>query len=87
MSDNGDRNKILATIADVVKVYTEKYPDRLILFRGSTTERTRLYRMAVGLNLKELSSQFDIYAYIEDEIVPFKKNMAISAFLVKKKIV
>jgi hypothetical protein len=33
MSDNGDRNKILATIADVVKVYTEKYSDRLILFR------------------------------------------------------
>jgi hypothetical protein len=67
ISDNGDRNKILATIADVVKVYTEKYPGRLILFRGSTTERTRLYRMAVGLNFKELSSQFDIYAYIEDE--------------------
>lgn len=49
ISDNGDRNKILATVVDVVKVYTAKYPDQLIFFRGSTQERTRLYRMAVDL--------------------------------------
>jgi hypothetical protein len=87
ISDNGDRNKILATIADVVKAYTEKYPDRLIFFRGSTNERTRLYRMAVGLNLKELSRQFEIYAYVNEEIVPFEKNLEITAFLIKRKIV
>jgi hypothetical protein len=62
ISDNGDRNKVLATVVKVVNDYTRKYPYRLIFFRGSTHERTMLYRMAVGLNLEELSVHFDIYA-------------------------
>ncbi|HEY4207373.1 MAG TPA: hypothetical protein VGM31_11200 [Puia sp.] len=32
ISDNGDRNKVLATIAYVIEIY----PDRLVYFRGST---------------------------------------------------
>ena len=29
VSDNGDRNKILATIAYIVDVYTKRYPDQV----------------------------------------------------------
>jgi hypothetical protein len=89
VSDNGDRNKLLATIANVVDQYTCKYPERLIYFRGSTDERTRLYRMAVGINLEELSEKFEIYGEVdnEDDFVLFRKNMRISAFLIKRKIV
>lgn len=89
ISDNGDRNKILATLAKVIELYTNKYPERWIYFRGSTKERTRLYRMAVSLNLEELSEKFEIYADLNDseEFLPFQKNMHISAFLVKRKIV
>jgi hypothetical protein len=88
VSDNGDRNKILATLARVIDQYTRKYPERLIYFRGSTKERTRLYRMAVGLNLEELSETFDIYAEMNNDFdfVPFHKNMEITAFLIKRKI-
>lgn len=86
-TNNGDRNKILATIAEVIKVYTQKYPGRIIFFRGSTIERTRLYRMAVSLNLDELSVEFDIYGVVGDKIMPFKQNMDITAFLIKRKIV
>ncbi|HEX6429034.1 MAG TPA: hypothetical protein VF008_15165, partial [Niastella sp.] len=42
ISNNGDRNKILATIVKVVESYTNKYPDRWIYFEGSTEHRTRL---------------------------------------------
>jgi hypothetical protein len=85
ISDNGDRNKILATIVDVVLAYTIKYPDRQIFFTGSTQERIRLYRMAVGLNLAELSHDFEIYAFVGDDIQAFTPNMDITAFLVKRK--
>jgi hypothetical protein len=85
ISNNGDRNKVLATIVDVVKNYTQKYPSRLILFRGSTNERTRLYRIAVGLNFEELSTEFEIYAFVGDEIVLFTQNLALTAFLIKRK--
>ena len=88
IGDNGDRNKILATIADAVDLYTQHYPDRLIYFRGSTKGRTRLYRMAVGINLEEISLTFDVFAEIEreDNFVPFHKNMEINAFLIKRRI-
>jgi len=49
-------------------------------------ERTRLYRMAIGLNFEELSAKFDIYVYGQNGIVPFSKNMEINAFLIKRKI-
>lgn len=89
ITNNGDRNKVLATVARVVEIYTSKYPERLIYFRGSTAQRTRLYRMAVGLNLEELSGKFKIFAELEEsyEIVPFRKNMIINAFLIKRIIV
>jgi hypothetical protein len=87
VSDNGDRDKILATVAYIVEAYTKRFPDRWIIFRGSTTERTRLYRMAVGLYLEELSTKFEIYAFVNENVVPFVKNLKINAFLINRKIV
>jgi hypothetical protein len=87
ISDNGDRNKILATVATAVDIYTKRHPDRMIYFMGSTKQRTRLYRMAVGLNLDELSRTYDIYAEAVKgfEFKSFYKNMEINAFLIKRK--
>lgn len=86
ISDNGDRNKILATVFNVVDIYTKRYPERWITFRGSTKERTRLYRIAVGLNLEELCQIFEIYAYSEEMLSPFYKNMEVNTFVIKRKI-
>ena len=86
ISNNGDRNKVLATIADIVKAYTEKYPVRWVLFEGSTEERTRLYRMAITLNLDYLAESFEIKCIAGGNILQFKKSMAIDAFLIKRKI-
>ena len=87
INDNGDRDKILATIATAVDIYTQRHPDRMIYFIGSTKERTRLYRMAISLNLEELTQTFEIYAEPEGQsnFIPFHKNMKISAFLIKRK--
>jgi hypothetical protein len=88
VSDNGDRNRILATIATAVEKYTKRYPERVVYFTGSTKARTRLYRMAIGLNLEELSLTYEIYAQVdwEDQLVKFEKNMEISAFVIKRKV-
>jgi hypothetical protein len=85
VSDNGDRNKILATVAKIVEDYTRKFPDRWIIFRGSTDERTRLYRMGIGLNFEELSAKFVIYDYDGENVIPFVKGLKINTFLVKRK--
>lgn len=60
ITGNGDRNKILSTIARVIDFYTQNYPDRWIYFQGSTIERTRLYRMAISINIEELTRKFNI---------------------------
>ncbi len=86
VTDNGDRNKVLATVAAIVEVYTKRFPNRWIIFRGSTQERTRLYRIAVGLHLEELSALYQILAYKEGQLMPFAKNLEINAFLIKRKI-
>jgi hypothetical protein len=85
VSDNGDRNKILATIFSVVDLYTKKYPERWIAFRGSTKERTRLYRIAIGLNLEELCQIFEIYIYTDKGLKPFCKNMEANVVVIKRK--
>jgi hypothetical protein len=67
--------------------YTMRYPDRMIYFRGSTKERTRLYRMAIGINLEELGKTFEIYAEIDgnNNFILFRKNMDVLAFLIKRR--
>jgi hypothetical protein len=89
ISNNGDRNKILATVVKVVMEYSYKFPDRYIFFQGSTEQRTRLYRIAVSLNLEELSEIFDIYAYITGslDLVRFQKGVNVRAFVIKRKII
>lgn len=85
ISNNGDRDKILATIYHVVEIYLRAYPHRWIYFKGSTEERTRLYRIAIGLNLEELTQKFDIYSRDEASIAVFQKNMPLVGILVKRK--
>jgi hypothetical protein len=86
VTDNGDRNKVLATIAVIVETYTRKYPDRWIIFRGSTRERNRLYRMAIALHADELSALYDIWVYKDERLILFDKNVIMSAFLIIRKI-
>jgi hypothetical protein len=53
--DNYDRDKILATIAATVLVFTDHFPDAIVYAQGSTSSRTRLYQMALNSNFLILS--------------------------------
>lgn len=90
-NDNKDRNKILATIAATVYEFSARYCEKLIFFTGSTPERTRLYRMALTINLKELNEDFEIYGVrLKDGTYTaeaFIKGQAYWGFLIKRKFV
>jgi hypothetical protein len=85
ISDNGDRNRILATVIHAIDTYLNVYSERIIFFIGSTKERTRLYRIAIGLNYERLSERFDIYCQTETGILPFHKNIQAISFLIRRK--
>ena len=86
---NKDRNKIMATVADMVYEFTAKYPDKYVFFKGSTPGRTRLYRMALSLNFSLLSIDLEIYGVVPEEdsygMEPFRKNEEYYGFVVKRK--
>jgi hypothetical protein len=48
VSNNGDRDKILATVALSAFSFMDKYPDRKIYVRGADPVRTRLYQIAIN---------------------------------------
>jgi hypothetical protein len=88
VTDNGDRDKILATVAKAIRIYTDKYPDKWVVFRGNTDARTRLYRVAITLHFDELSKEFVICGAVLNDNKPhlFSVGVPYVAFLVKKKL-
>lgn len=91
ITDNGDRNKILATIAVTVKMFTGLYPENYVYFTGNSSSRNRLYRMAISVNLNELSEEFVIFGILHDDVlkatkaVPFNSHDEFVGFLIKRK--
>jgi hypothetical protein len=85
VSDNGDRDIILATVAESVKDFSAHYGNHFIYAKGSTPVRTRLYQIAIAGLFEEISIDFDVYGVIEDVAFPFQKNVNYEAFLVKRK--
>ena len=61
ITNNGDSLKVLATVASTVYAFTEKYPNASIFATGSTSVRTRLYRMGITNNIEDIKADFDVY--------------------------
>jgi hypothetical protein len=90
VSDNGDRNKILATIAITAYAFIDKYPHKKIYLRGNDKVRTRLYQMAIGHAYDELSESFTILGDKAEiagtyNLSPFERGVNYMGFLVQKR--
>jgi hypothetical protein len=86
--NNGDRDKILASVVAAIYSFTAECPDKVVYFMGSTEARTRLYRMTIALNLDELIEKFDILGGLFDSHFyweKFKPNRPYLAFAIKRK--
>lgn len=84
-TNNGDSQKVLATVAATVLDFTDSYPNALIYATGSTPARTRLYRMGIANNLNEIKGKFEVLGYANDQWSQFQKGVDYQAFLVKRK--
>ncbi len=85
ISNNGDSQKVLATVAATVYAFTEKYSGVWIYATGSTKARTRLYRMGITTNLTEILRDFELYGLRAGVWEEFSKGTAYEAFLVRRK--
>jgi hypothetical protein len=85
ISNNGDSEKVLATIISAVYAFTDYYPNSVIYATGSTKARTRLYRMGITKYLDDAKKDFYIYGQRSYDWEPFEKNIDYDAFIAKRK--
>jgi len=85
ITNNGDSQKVLATVAATLFVFTDHYPNAFILATGSTLARTRLYRIGISNNLLLIEKDFYIFGYNGKNWLPFQKNTHYESFLAKRK--
>ncbi len=85
VSNNKDRDKILATIAATVMDFTAIFSDMMVYAKGSTPARTRLYQMGIAANFSEISSLLNVYGFLNGQWHKFEKNINYEAFFVLRK--
>lgn len=85
VSNNGDSEKVLATVVSTMYAFTDKYPDVWIYATGSTKARIRLYRMGITKYITEIKIDYEVYGLYNGEWEQFKKGIAYEAFLAKRK--
>jgi hypothetical protein len=86
ITNNQDREKILATIAATVLEFTQHFPDVMVYATGSTPARTRLYQIGISANWNEIELLLQVFGYQQNTgWQPFRKNVNYRAFLVKRK--
>jgi hypothetical protein len=85
ISNNGDSEKVLATVVATIYAFTDKYPDALIYATGSTKSRTRLYRIGITKFLSEVEKDFEVLGERIDNWETFRKDVEYEGFLVSRK--
>jgi hypothetical protein len=85
ISNNGDSEKILATIVSAIYTFTDSHPNAWVYATGSTPSRTRLYRIGITKYFDDATADFEIYGLVNGEWYFFDKNVNYSAFVVKRK--
>lgn len=84
-SNNGDRHKILVTVAQTVFNFMKSHPNAIIVTQGSTASRTRLYQMGIATFWDEIREHFTIDGLIGNQWEGFRENRNYQAFLLENK--
>ena len=86
ISDNGDTEKVLATVVMAVYLFTDENPSAYILAKGSTPARTRLYRRSITKYLEQAEMDFNIYGIVSPtESEFFIPNKEYEGFVIQRK--
>lgn len=85
VSDNGDTEKVLATVVSALYAFFDKYPEAFVYAIGSTVARTRLYRMGITRFYTDMIQDFDLYGQIGDNFYVFEIGKEYKAFLAQRK--
>lgn len=85
VSNNGDTEKVLATVVIALYAFFDEYSNASVYAAGSTPARTRLYRMGISRFYNEVKRDFYVYGRVADRFVPFELHNEYEGCLVKRK--
>ena len=85
VSNNADSEKVLATVVAALYAFFDKHPDAFVYVTGSTSARTRLYRMGITKFYEEMVQDFDLYGQVGDEFYDFEIDKDYAGFLAQRK--
>ena len=84
VSDNGDSEKVLATVVGILNDFLSEYPNYEVVVIGSTESRTRLYQIAINIYHEEFAKHYQIFGESEGEMAVFQKNKRYESFLIRR---
>lgn len=67
VTNNGDSEKVLATVASTLYTFTDKFPEAMVFATGSTKARTRLYRIGISNNVEEIQEDFEVFGLADED--------------------
>ncbi|HEY5462815.1 MAG TPA: hypothetical protein VIJ95_06115 [Hanamia sp.] len=85
VSNNSDSEKVLATVVGAVYAFCDRHPKAWIYASGSTSARTRLYKMGITKYYEEIKDDFDIFGQVGEDWETFEKGKDYIAFLAQQK--
>ena len=85
VTNNGDTDKVLATVAFTIYAFYKEYPNGNVYLSGSTASRTRLYQININKFYAYISRDFIIYGELEQGFERFNKEVNYQGFFIIKK--
>ena len=85
VTNNGDTEKVLATVVAALYVFFDNYPTAYVYATGSTKGRTRLYRMGITKFYKEMQKDFYLYGQLGDDYSELELDKEYDGFLAQRK--
>jgi hypothetical protein len=84
VTDNQDTEIVLATVASTLFDFFDNYNGTIVLAKGSTQSRTRLYRRYLSILLETIEENFLLFGELNGEVERFQKNKHYTSFLITK---
>ena len=85
VTDNGDSEKVLATVVSAIYAFANAYPNSWVYATGSTAVRTRLYRMGINKYYEIVVEDFEIMGEFKNEWGSYEFGKDYQAFAVHRK--
>ncbi|MFP5042874.1 DUF6934 family protein [Parasediminibacterium sp. JCM 36343] len=85
VTDNGDSEKVLATVVSAIYAFADHYPDSWIYATGRTASRTRLYRMGINKYYETVVADFEIMGEYRNEWESYEFGKDYQAFAIHRK--